>query len=60
MPPDEPVEKFRIEYVPAAGGNTEVVSIKNTCIVFKWTNACMVDTSQTLNFWKLLHFLLLA
>uniref|UniRef100_A0A8C2FL01 Collagen, type XII, alpha 1b n=1 Tax=Cyprinus carpio TaxID=7962 RepID=A0A8C2FL01_CYPCA len=29
MPPDEPVEKFRIEYVPAAGGKTEVVSIKN-------------------------------
>uniref|UniRef100_A0A8C2CL42 Collagen alpha-1(XII) chain n=1 Tax=Cyprinus carpio TaxID=7962 RepID=A0A8C2CL42_CYPCA len=25
MPPDEPVEKFRIEYVPAAGGKTEVV-----------------------------------
>ncbi|XP_042602979.1 collagen alpha-1(XII) chain-like isoform X5 [Cyprinus carpio] len=25
MPPDEPVEKFRIEYVPAAGGKTEVM-----------------------------------
>ncbi|XP_065112633.1 collagen alpha-1(XII) chain isoform X1 [Paramisgurnus dabryanus] len=25
MPPDEPVEKFRIEYVPAAGGQTEVM-----------------------------------
>uniref|UniRef100_A0A672P1N8 Collagen alpha-1(XII) chain n=1 Tax=Sinocyclocheilus grahami TaxID=75366 RepID=A0A672P1N8_SINGR len=25
MPPDEPVEKFRIEYVPAAGGMTEVM-----------------------------------
>ncbi|KAL2081858.1 hypothetical protein ACEWY4_021676 [Coilia grayii] len=25
MPPDEPVEKFRIEYVPAAGGETKVV-----------------------------------
>ncbi|XP_056099343.1 collagen alpha-1(XII) chain-like [Rhinichthys klamathensis goyatoka] len=25
MPPDKPVEKFRIEYVPAAGGNTEVM-----------------------------------
>uniref|UniRef100_A0A8C2HN37 Collagen alpha-1(XII) chain n=1 Tax=Cyprinus carpio TaxID=7962 RepID=A0A8C2HN37_CYPCA len=24
MPPDEPVEKFRIEYVPAAGGKTEM------------------------------------
>uniref|UniRef100_A0A8B9RIB8 Collagen, type XII, alpha 1b n=1 Tax=Astyanax mexicanus TaxID=7994 RepID=A0A8B9RIB8_ASTMX len=25
MPPDEPVERFRIEYVPLAGGKTEVV-----------------------------------
>ncbi|XP_059354175.1 collagen alpha-1(XII) chain-like isoform X2 [Carassius carassius] len=25
MPPDEPVERFRIEYVPAAGGTTEVM-----------------------------------
>uniref|UniRef100_A0A671LIT2 Collagen alpha-1(XII) chain-like n=1 Tax=Sinocyclocheilus anshuiensis TaxID=1608454 RepID=A0A671LIT2_9TELE len=32
MPPDEPVEKFRIEYVPAAGGITEVVSVKITYI----------------------------
>lgn len=30
MPPDEPVEKFRIEYVPAAGGKTEVVSAIDT------------------------------
>lgn len=28
MPPDEPVERFRIEYVPVAGGKTEVVSYK--------------------------------
>lgn len=27
MPPDEPVERFRIEYVPVAGGNTEVVRL---------------------------------
>ncbi|XP_031437444.1 collagen alpha-1(XII) chain isoform X2 [Clupea harengus] len=25
MPPDEPVERFRIEYVPVAGGETKVV-----------------------------------
>lgn len=27
MPPDEPVERFRIEYVPVAGGKTEVVRV---------------------------------
>lgn len=27
MPPDEPVERFRIEYVPLAGGKTEVVRL---------------------------------
>uniref|UniRef100_A0A8C1H4V2 Collagen, type XII, alpha 1b n=1 Tax=Cyprinus carpio carpio TaxID=630221 RepID=A0A8C1H4V2_CYPCA len=35
MPPDEPVEKFRIEYVPAAGGKTEVV--KNTVVLVNLT-----------------------
>uniref|UniRef100_A0A672NVD5 Collagen alpha-1(XII) chain n=1 Tax=Sinocyclocheilus grahami TaxID=75366 RepID=A0A672NVD5_SINGR len=35
MPPDEPVEKFRIEYVPAAGGMTEVV--KNTVVLVNLT-----------------------
>lgn len=26
IPPDEPVERFRIEYVPKAGGDVKVVS----------------------------------
>ncbi|XP_042634306.1 collagen alpha-1(XII) chain-like isoform X6 [Cyprinus carpio] len=36
MPPDEPVEKFRIEYVPAAGGKTEVMFVdgeENTLVL---------------------------
>uniref|UniRef100_A0A8C2CLA4 Collagen alpha-1(XII) chain n=1 Tax=Cyprinus carpio TaxID=7962 RepID=A0A8C2CLA4_CYPCA len=42
MPPDEPVEKFRIEYVPAAGGKTEVVSMfadgeENTVVLVNLT-----------------------
>uniref|UniRef100_A0A671LP58 Collagen alpha-1(XII) chain n=1 Tax=Sinocyclocheilus anshuiensis TaxID=1608454 RepID=A0A671LP58_9TELE len=39
MPPDEPVEKFRIEYVPAAGGITEmfVDGEENTVVLVKLT-----------------------
>uniref|UniRef100_A0A671LJ60 Collagen alpha-1(XII) chain n=1 Tax=Sinocyclocheilus anshuiensis TaxID=1608454 RepID=A0A671LJ60_9TELE len=40
MPPDEPVEKFRIEYVPAAGGITEVMFVdgeENTVVLVKLT-----------------------
>uniref|UniRef100_A0A672SDW4 Collagen alpha-1(XII) chain n=1 Tax=Sinocyclocheilus grahami TaxID=75366 RepID=A0A672SDW4_SINGR len=37
MPPDEPVEKFRIEYIPAAGGKTAMFDIsmlpKNTVVL---------------------------
>nr|XP_017208134.2 collagen alpha-1(XII) chain isoform X2 [Danio rerio] len=36
MPPDEPVERFRIEYVPAAGGKTEVLFVdgeENTLVL---------------------------
>ncbi|XP_056620126.1 collagen alpha-1(XII) chain isoform X2 [Triplophysa dalaica] len=40
MPPDEPVEKFRIEYVPAAGGKTEVMFVdgeENTLVLVNLT-----------------------
>uniref|UniRef100_A0A8B9L130 Collagen alpha-1(XII) chain n=1 Tax=Astyanax mexicanus TaxID=7994 RepID=A0A8B9L130_ASTMX len=36
MPPDEPVERFRIEYVPLAGGKTEVVR-ENTLVLTNLT-----------------------
>uniref|UniRef100_A0A673FTY1 Collagen alpha-1(XII) chain n=1 Tax=Sinocyclocheilus rhinocerous TaxID=307959 RepID=A0A673FTY1_9TELE len=39
MPPDEPVEKFRIEYVPVAGGKTEmfVDGEENTVVLVNLT-----------------------
>uniref|UniRef100_A0A8C1JSZ5 Collagen alpha-1(XII) chain n=1 Tax=Cyprinus carpio TaxID=7962 RepID=A0A8C1JSZ5_CYPCA len=39
MPPDEPVEKFRIEYVPAAGGKTEMFADgeENTVVLVNLT-----------------------
>uniref|UniRef100_A0A673FXZ9 Collagen alpha-1(XII) chain n=1 Tax=Sinocyclocheilus rhinocerous TaxID=307959 RepID=A0A673FXZ9_9TELE len=40
MPPDEPVEKFRIEYVPVAGGKTEVMFVdgeENTVVLVNLT-----------------------
>ncbi|XP_026146323.1 collagen alpha-1(XII) chain isoform X5 [Carassius auratus] len=40
MPPDEPVEKFRIEYVPAAGGTTEMMFVdgeENTLVLVNLT-----------------------
>uniref|UniRef100_A0A672NXH6 Collagen type XII alpha 1 chain n=1 Tax=Sinocyclocheilus grahami TaxID=75366 RepID=A0A672NXH6_SINGR len=39
MPPDEPVEKFRIEYVPAAGGMTEMFADgeENTVVLVNLT-----------------------
>ncbi|TTT46706.1 Collagen alpha-1(XII) chain [Bagarius yarrelli] len=36
MPPDEPVERFRIEYVPVAGGKTEMMYVdgeENTLVL---------------------------
>ncbi|XP_051951417.1 collagen alpha-1(XII) chain-like isoform X2 [Xyrauchen texanus] len=40
MPPDEPVEKFRIEYVPATGGTPEVLLVdgeENTVVLLNLT-----------------------
>ncbi|XP_049340727.1 collagen alpha-1(XII) chain isoform X3 [Astyanax mexicanus] len=40
MPPDEPVERFRIEYVPLAGGKTEVMYVdgeENTLVLTNLT-----------------------
>ncbi|ROL43009.1 Collagen alpha-1(XII) chain [Anabarilius grahami] len=40
IPPDEPVEKFRIEYVPAAGGKTEMMFVdgeENTVVLVNLT-----------------------
>ncbi|TRY57351.1 hypothetical protein DNTS_024942 [Danionella cerebrum] len=40
IPPDEPVEKFRIEYVPAAGGKSEVMFVdgeSNTLVLVNLT-----------------------
>ncbi|KAF7690441.1 hypothetical protein HF521_012245 [Silurus meridionalis] len=40
MPPDEPVERFRIEYVPLAGGKTEVLYVdgeENTLVLTNLT-----------------------
>ncbi|XP_058235769.1 collagen alpha-1(XII) chain isoform X2 [Hemibagrus wyckioides] len=40
MPPDEPVERFRIEYVPVAGGKTEVMYVdgeENTLVLTNLT-----------------------
>lgn len=42
MPPDEPVEKFRIEYVPAAGGKTEVVSAIDTFVTSRALLSCLL------------------
>ncbi|XP_051954309.1 collagen alpha-1(XII) chain isoform X2 [Xyrauchen texanus] len=40
IPPDEPVERFRIEYVPVAGGKTEVMFVdgeENTIVLVNLT-----------------------